>query len=193
MAYTLTATSVRTIWKGTELNNAAIVLYDNSLFINFRDFDFGADGNPCRQWINIKKFDILVHTAEDQEILAALIDNEHFRDDYIGGGVDPDGTRHGPFWTGRISPSSYEQQDHHSVADILNAWLAKCGMLPSALVRAVDDRVIGPVIHATSVYVLRKLDAAAINDYGFIHTEFHEIVLIDRSRNSLLLVVAADD
>lgn len=186
-------TSAPTIRKGKELSNAAIIRYDDSLFINFRDFDFGAEGNPCRQWIDIKEFDILVPTAEDQEVLAALIDNEYFRDDYIGGGVDPDGTRHGPFWTVHISPSSYERQDHHSVADILNAWLAKCGALPPALVRAVDDRVIDPSIHATSVYVLRKLDSAAINDYGFIHTEFHEIVLIDRSSNILLLVVAADD
>ena len=193
MAYPLKPTSAPTIRKGKELSNAAIIRYNDSLFINFRDFDFGEEGNPCRQWIDIKKFDILVPTAEDQEVLTALIDNEYFRDDYIGGGVDPEGTRHGPFWTSHISPSSYEQRDQHSVADILNAWLARCGVLPPALVRAVDDRVIGPAIHASSVYVLRKLDAAAINDYGFIHTEFHEIVLIDRSSNSLLLVVAADD
>ncbi|QIS05972.1 hypothetical protein F5X71_29945 [Nocardia brasiliensis] len=46
---------------------------------------------------------------------------------------------------------------------------------------------------ATSRYLLRDLGSSAVNDYGDLHREFHEIVLIDKKERSVLLTVLSDD
>lgn len=46
---------------------------------------------------------------------------------------------------------------------------------------------------ATSRYALGALPESALHDYGPIHIEFHELVLIGRSLGTLALLVAADD
>ncbi|WP_254876131.1 hypothetical protein [Streptomyces sp. CAI-85] len=46
---------------------------------------------------------------------------------------------------------------------------------------------------ADGVYYLGELGDEAIHDWGRVHDEFHEFVIIDRAGEQLTLVVAADD
>lgn len=167
--------------------------YKGSSFINFRDFDFGEGGNPSWQWIDIKLFAIAAPAASDSDLLAALIADEGFRDDYIGSGVDPDGTRHGPYWIDQITPDSYTPASAEAVVALVTRWVDQCGVVPDALRQVIERDVFAPVRTATSIMTLPRLEDSAINDYGFIHTEFHEIVTIDKTNQVLRLIVAADD
>lgn len=175
------------------MQTAATLEYEGSSFINFRDFDFPEGGNPSRQWIDIKQFAITETSPADRELVSALIADQHFRDDYIGGGVDPAGTRHGPYWIDRISPDSYLPASTDAVITLVTEWVEQCGAVPDALRQVTDEKVFGPTRTATHIVTLPRLDASAVNDYGFIHTEFHEIVTIDTTDRTLRLIVAADD
>ncbi|WP_227996092.1 hypothetical protein [Nocardia australiensis] len=170
-----------------------VLEYDRTSLVNFRDFEFDAGSSHCYQWIDVKRFNISEPESDDRAILAALVDSIQFRDDYIGGGVDPKGTRHGPYWRNRIDSDKYDPADTATAVDLLKRWTTRCGNIPPALQDAIEKQVLDPIRRSTSRYILGKLDGSAVNDYGFIHTEFHELFLIDRVSNSTLLVVAADD
>lgn len=167
--------------------------YEATSFINFRDFDFAEGGNPSRQWIDVKRFTIAEPPAADRDLLSALIDNQHFRDDYIGGGVDPAGTRHGPYRIDRITPDSYTHVSADSAVALVTRWVDQCGVVPDVLRQVIGREVFEPARTATAIVTLPRLDASAVDDYGLIHTEFHEIVTIDTTGRTLRLIVAADD
>lgn len=175
------------------MQTSANLEYEGSSFINFRDFDFEDGGNPMRQWIDIKRFTITAPAGSDHDLLAALIGNEYFRDDYIGGGVDRAGTRHGPYWIDRIIPESYTSVSVESVVALVTRWVDQCGVVPDALRQVIEREVFVPARAATSIMLLPRLGDLAVNDYGFIHTEFHEIITIDTTSRTLRLTVAADD
>ncbi|WP_039828329.1 hypothetical protein [Nocardia testacea] len=175
------------------MQTSADLEYEGTSFINFRDFDFPEGGNPSRQWIDIKQFTITAPPPADRDLLSALIGDQQFRDDYIGGGVDPQGTRHGPYWIDRITPDSYTPASADSVIALVTRWVDQCGIVPDALRQAIDQEVFGPARTATHIVTLPRLDASAVNDYGFIHNEFHEIIRIDTVGRTLRLTVAADD
>ena len=118
---------------------------------------------------------------------------EHFRDDHIGSGVDPSGTRHGPYWIDRITPDTYTPASADSVIALVTRWVDQCGVIPDVLRRTLDQEVFRPARTTTRVVTLPRLDNSAVHDYGFIHTEFHEIVTIDSTHRMLRLIVAADD
>ncbi len=65
--------------------------------------------------------------------------------------------------------------------------------LPAGLVARLDEAVHTPVRRATSRYRLGSLPEDAEHDYGPIHGEFHELVLVDRATGTVVLLVAADD
>jgi len=46
---------------------------------------------------------------------------------------------------------------------------------------------------ATSRYQLEDLGHEAFHDWGGVHTDFYELILIDRTAGVLSLLVAADD
>lgn len=164
---------------------------DGSL-LNFRDFEFGPGGSHCYQWVDIKVFRIDA-VRDDKELLRLLIGAEQFRDGYIGAGVEPAGVVHGPYFREHISPDSYTQVFSESVVDLVTAWVNNCGVVPESLWEAVNRLVFEPVGAADSLFLLRRLDPSTVVDYGFIHTEFHEIVTIDRTERIVQLIVAADD
>ncbi|WP_280425880.1 hypothetical protein [Nocardia carnea] len=175
------------------MQTSANLEYQGTSFINFRDFDLPEGGNPSRQWIDIKQFAITGTPPADRELLSALIGDQHFRDDYLGGDVDPAGTRHGPYWIDRISADSYLPASADSVTTLVTEWVDQCSVVPDALRQVIDRKVFGPARTATHIVVLPRLDASAVNDYGFIHTDFHEIITIDTTGRTLRLIVAADD
>lgn len=146
-----------------------------------------------RQWIDIKRFTITAPVGSDHDPLAALIGNEYFRDDYIGGGVDPVGVCHGPYWLERITPESYTPVSAESLVALVTRWVDQCGVVPDALRQVIEQEVFIPARAATTIMLLPRLGDSAVNDYGFIHTEFHEIVTIDTASRTLRLIAAADD
>lgn len=141
----------------------------------------------------MKEFRIHDPYASDQQILLAITRAEEFRDDYIGAGIDPASDHHGPYWLDHITPVSYTLTSADSTKEILRKWIGNCGIIPSSLQLEVEKKIFQPIHDAASLYVLNDLDQSAINEFGFIHTEFHEVISIDRDKQSVMLIVAADD
>jgi hypothetical protein len=166
--------------------------YRDQVFINFRDF-FRRSLDHAFRWVDLKRFCLPRTARSDTQILDALIRHVQFRDDYAGGGVDPVGTRHGPYWLDRISVDAYELVDETRATCVLHVWASQYGELSQTLKVALERDVHSLVRAATSRYRLMALGEDALHDWGGVHCEFHELVVIDRSTNSLALIVAADD
>ncbi|NLU83611.1 hypothetical protein [Rhodococcus sp. HNM0569] len=167
--------------------------YERRSFINFRAFSFGEGSHHRNQWIDVKCFRMLDRELDDRSILAAMIGQVEFRDDYVGGGADPAGTRHGPYWLHSITPDQYRPTDGADTIQLLRRWTAPCGVLPDAFEDAIERAFRVLVRGAARVYTLAQLHGPWVHDYGDIHTEFHEIVVIGRKLGQVVLAVAADD
>lgn len=164
----------------------------DSPFINFRDYKFAESSAHGYRWIDIKRFRLPSPAPEDRALLAALIAHPQFRDTYDGSGVQ-DWPRHGQWRLDRITPEAYRPVDAAAAGTVIRSWADQHGPIPKALSQAVQEQVHTPINTATSTYLLGPLPDDARHDYGPIHIDFHELVLIDRPANSLTLLVAADD
>lgn len=162
--------------------------YLDRTFVNFREFRFA---NHARRWLDIKRFSM--PDAGDARLLRALMGHEQFRDDYAGGGVEAGGLRHGPYWLRNISPAAYARTDERDADATLRDWAAQFGPLPAALSARLEREVHPLVSGATGRYRLSDLGHEAFHDWGGVHGDFHELVLIDRPARLLSLLVAADD
>ncbi|MFE7760452.1 hypothetical protein [Streptomyces sp. NPDC057438] len=130
---------------------------------------------------------------DDSGLLAALIGHERFRDDYAGGGVLPDGARHGPYWLRVITPDLDELVSEEHAARILREWVEPLLEVSTELESDMRREVFDRLAVADALYHLSELGDEALHDWGRVHDCFHELVLIDRSAGQLTLVVAADD
>ncbi|MEV0850387.1 hypothetical protein AB0J21_31760 [Streptomyces sp. NPDC049954] len=110
-----------------------------------------------------------------------------------GGGVLPDGPRHGPYWLRSITPGRYEPVSQERAVEILREWAAPVRDVPTALEAELQREVFGRLLAADAVHCLRALGEEATHDWGRVHDCFHEFVLIDRSAGQIALLVAADD
>ncbi|MGW7182818.1 hypothetical protein ACWGII_19125 [Streptomyces sp. NPDC054855] len=164
----------------------------DSPFVNFRDFGFSDRRGHGYRWVHIKRFHLPLTSLDDQGLLAALIAHPEFRDTYDGAGLwlEP---RHGQWWSDRITPSTYTAVDEASATGTIRTWTTSGVPLPPDLDARLQEAVYAPIRHATSRYALGTLPEDAHHDYGPIHIEFHELVLIDRRLGTLTLLVAADD
>ncbi|MEV0331354.1 hypothetical protein [Nocardia sp. NPDC050717] len=162
-------------------------------FINFRDYDFEAGSRHCFQWVDVRKFKLPNHTSSDTEVITRVINSVEYRDDYVGGGIDPDGSRHGPYWLHSLSPDSFDPTSAGDALEVLYTWLRNCGRLPANLEAELETHVIEPITSSESVYILRELDESAFNDYGNLHIEFHELIAIDRPARIATVIVLTDD
>lgn len=168
------------------------LVYLDQVFVNFRDFFKGSADHGFR-WVDLKRFRLPPVAASDERLVNALIRHDQFRDDYAGGGVDPGGVRHGPYWLDRVTGDAYEPVDERTAIDELHVWARQYGDLPPTLDATLERDVYPPVRAATSRYRLKALGEDAHHDWGFVHDEFHELVVIDRDSTSMALLVAADD
>ncbi|MFD4355731.1 hypothetical protein ACFWPX_24475 [Nocardia sp. NPDC058518] len=141
----------------------------------------------------MRTFKIAQGDTANDAIISNVIDTVEYRDDYVGGGIDPDGIRHGPYWISSISPSSFDEIGATSATDIFYKWLLNCGTIPPSLTNELEQSVVNAIARSESVYVLKKLDETAINDYGNLHMEFHELIAIDRTSDKVALIVLTDD
>ncbi|PJM97911.1 hypothetical protein CG740_38570 [Streptomyces sp. CB01201] len=164
----------------------------DSPFINFKDFDFPGGRGHGYRWVQIKRFHLPPGSPTDQDLLTALIAHPEFRDTYDGAGLwlEP---RHGQWWADRITPGTYEAVGEPSATGTIRAWATSGASLPPDLNARLQEAVYTPIRQATSRYALGALPEDAHHDYGPIHNEFHELVLIDHHLGTLALLVAADD
>ncbi|MHC5262076.1 hypothetical protein ACYSUO_29665 [Streptomyces sp. UC4497] len=164
----------------------------DSPFINFKDYDFPDGQGHGYRWVHIKRFHLPLGSPTDQDLLTALIAHPEFRDTYDGAGLwlEP---RHGQWSADRITPGTYAAVDESSAISTISAWANNGAPLPSDLTARLQEAAYTPIRQATSRYALGSLPEDAHHDYGPIHIEFHELVLIDRRLGVLALLVAADD
>ncbi|MFD4434148.1 hypothetical protein [Nocardia sp. NPDC058497] len=167
--------------------------YIGMKFINFRDYDFEPGGRHCFQWVDVRTFMIPDSAANDDAVIDEVLRTVEYRDDYVGGGIDVDGIRHGPYWISSLSPSSFDLIDHKDAVDVLDRWLQNCGLVPAALRAELGSSVNDALAGADSIYLLKDLGDSAKNDYGNLHMEFHELMAIDRSAKVVSLIVLTDD
>lgn len=167
--------------------------HEGSAFVNFRHFDFAEPYAHAYRWLDVKRFRLPAPDATERELLAALIAHEQFRDDYAGGGVDPDGTRHGEYWLRLVTPDAYEPIGRERAGRLLETWAEQYGPLPGPLAEALRREAYGALAEADAVHHLNGLGEDEYHDWASVHGEFHELVLVDRRAGRLTLLVAADD
>ncbi|MDX2707731.1 hypothetical protein PV350_33515 [Streptomyces sp. PA03-6a] len=161
-------------------------------FVNFRDHAFQDAGGHAFRWVSLKAFRF-PPGAGDRELLGALIAHEQFRDDYAGGDVEPDGTRHGPYRLDRISPGAYRPVAPADAIRTLRGWAARYGRVPTSLEAVLEERVHRVIGPGTACHRLADLGRDAFHDWGGVHCAFHEYVVVDHAHAALTLLVAADD
>lgn len=167
--------------------------HEASAFINFRNYKFQDPRSHGYRWVDIKHLRIPAELGEAQELLAALIGHEQFRDDYAGGGVLSEGSRHGPYRLSLVTPDVYETVSREKSTHILWGWVNKFGDMPGRLEADLQQEVFDRLAAAEHIYYLSGFGDEAIHDWGRVHEDFHEFVLIDRSAGRITLLVAADD
>ncbi|MER5963480.1 hypothetical protein [Streptomyces sp. NPDC002057] len=165
---------------------------DNT-FINFRNYEYQDSRSPAFRWVDVKRLRLPAESLGDTQLLAELIGHEQFRDDYAGGGVLPEGIRHGPYWVRAVTPDAYQPLDHRESDRILRTWANQFEDVPVDLATDLQREVFDRLASAEPIYYLSELGDEAIHDWGGVHSEFHEFVLIDRARGLITLLVAADD
>ncbi|GAA1383422.1 hypothetical protein GCM10009639_03680 [Kitasatospora putterlickiae] len=175
----------------TTVESAPALVYLDSPFINFRDFDFG-EGSHGYRWIDAKRFQLSPEVRDDRDVLAALIAHPQFRDTYDGAGVQ-DWPRHGQWWLDHIAPDAYATVDAETAVDVIHSWAYQHGDVPESLASRLRQEICTPIRKATSRHLLGQLPEDAFHDYGPVHIDYHELVLIDRPAATLTLLVAADD
>ncbi|MFF9645286.1 hypothetical protein [Kitasatospora aureofaciens] len=161
-------------------------------FVNFRDHPFSDGQGHGFRWVDLKAFRF-PQDSQDPDLLTAVVAHEQFRDDYAGGGVDPDGSRHGPYWLHAVKPDEYQSVSKVETALVLEEWANQYGCLPNSLEDALKETLLTAVESASRIYRLRDLGSGAFHDWGGVHRDFHEFVAIDDDRQVLTLLVAADD
>lgn len=166
--------------------------HEGSAFINFRRYVPDPKVHGFR-WVDIKQFRFSAESVDDRGLLAALIGHEQFRDDYAGGGVLPEGLRHGPYWLRLITSDMYEPISQEKAVQILREWVDPLWDEPTELEADLQRGVFDRLAAADGIYYLSELGDEAIHDWGRVHEYFHEFVLIDRSLGQITLIVAADD
>lgn len=169
------------------------ITHEGSAFVNFRDYRFEDGQAHAFRWVDAKRLRLSAAPVGDRELLAALIGHEQFRDDYAGGGVFPEETRHGPYWRKLVTPDVYEAVTREQSEIVLRDWANQFGPVSAELEAELRRVVFDPLAAADCVYSLSGLGNEAFHDWGGVHCEFHEFVFIDRSAGRITLLVAADD
>ncbi|MET7671759.1 hypothetical protein [Micromonospora luteifusca] len=155
-------------------------------FINF--------ANQTYQWVHVNRYELPETDEPDSALVAALISHEWFGDNYATGpepGGDPD--RHGPYWRERITPDCYDLVDVETAERCQRFWSEQFAPVPAHLTPDLQREVYQPLRAAERVYLLRDLGRSAFHDWGGVHNDFHEFLLVDRAKRTMAQIVAADD
>ncbi|WP_412538712.1 hypothetical protein R8Z50_23010 [Longispora sp. K20-0274] len=164
-----------------------------TLLLEHVDTVFITFANGTYQWVDITRFRPPAEACEDRCLLGLLIAHDLYGDNHAGGEPGTDPTRHGPYWRDRITPDHFDPDAAATAEPQLRTWAEQYAQLREDTRAELERELYAPLRDATTVYRLRDLGTDAFHDWGGVHDEFHELVLIDRTANLLTLVVAADD
>lgn len=170
-----------------------VIRFRDQQVVNFRRFAFPDPAEHGYRWVDVKCFELTAAPPTDRAVLEALITEDRFADDYAGGGIGTDAAIHGPYQLDHITAEAYEGLDTQSAVGVLTSWARQYGSVPADLADALSERVYALIASASSCYKLRDLDKAARHDWAGVHTQFHELVAINRVAGTVALIVAADD
>lgn len=155
-------------------------------FINFQDRSY--------RWVDIKHFRTPPDTAE-QEALALLLTDAHYRDHYTSGDSHekPTDNLHGPYWLDRITPEAFEPVDEHAALKTIADFATDHGDLGADVISKLDRDVYALIRASPIRRRLMDLGKDAFHEFGWVLHDFHELVLLDLVARRLELVVAAID
>lgn len=162
-----------------------LLVYQGEVFINFR---------TSRQWVSIKLFEFPADT-DDYEVLALLVRHVRYRDSYGGTGDKDMETLHGPYWLDAITPEVFSPAAGADVEALIRTWAEYDVPLTEGDRAAMERECYSRIREAMSRYRLPDLRETALHDWGWAigNEGFHEFVLIDRRRDTVVLLVASDD
>lgn len=87
----------------------------------------------------------------------------------------------------------YEAVSREKSELILREWVNRFGVVPAELEADLQREVFDRLAVADRIYYLSGLGGEAFHDWGGVHGEFHELVIINWSAGHITLLVAADD
>jgi hypothetical protein len=152
--------------------------------------------NPAvtRHWVSIKVFE-LPDGVDDRTALALLIAHVRYRDSYAGTGDKDMVTIHGPYWLSAITPDTFVVADPADTDTLIRTWAEYYAPWPEADREAMDREVYSRIAAATVIYELPDIRATAQHDWGEVvgGDGFLELVVINRAKAELALIVASDD
>jgi len=156
-------------------------------FVNFRDGTY--------RWVHLKNFGLPSEIRTPADGLASLLRHVRYRDHYTTDDEhwEDSETLHGPYRLDRISAESYDAIDAEDALRIVREFAELHGGTTEQVLAELD-RVVNPAIRESStVYRLRDLGEEAKHDFGWVLTDFNELVLVDLPARRLALLVAAGD
>lgn len=144
-------------------------------------------------YIAVKTFRSQADRGEAQ-VLEALIEHRHFRDDYVGYGSykRDSGDRHGPYHLDRISIDSFRPVNEGFAEKLVRAYADRFE-LPADQEDALERTVMTPIRCATALYRLRNLEEDAHHESGHILDDFHELVALNRRNGDAALIILCGD
>jgi hypothetical protein len=148
-------------------------------------------------WVSLKQFRI-DPALTDTDLLCALISHWAYHDHYGGqDAIDQDHhSLHGPYRLECIAPDTFRRARAAISESLVQAWAEEASDRSiSPQVQQALDRSVYPLLSDDSLYHLPDLRPEAEYDWGWVvgREAFHEYVAIDRRRDVLTLIVAADD
>ncbi|HEX3425599.1 MAG TPA: hypothetical protein VHT30_05670 [Acidimicrobiales bacterium] len=162
--------------------------------LEYRDRIFIKLGGGTYRWVDLKRFG-LTSDVDDLTALRLLTRHVRYRDHYTSEDSSEldSGNLHGPYWVDHIDEASFEPTLAKSAVARLREWANEWGS-PDEKNLAELDRTVYPIIEtATSVYLLPNLRERAQHEWGRVLGDFLEFVVIDRTDQTLVMVVASDD
>ncbi|WP_433043062.1 hypothetical protein [Dactylosporangium sp. CS-033363] len=149
--------------------------------------------NDTFRWVDVLRFPLPAPPPDDRSCLDLLIRHAWYGTSYTGGEPGGDPERHGRYKRECITAESFDPIEPDPAERWLRGWSVQWAPLAAAIAEGLERDVYAPMRAADRVFRLRELGDQAVHDAGWLLTEFHELVLLDRTAGALLLVVAAED
>ena len=151
-------------------------------------------GSRTYRWLDLERFSLAVQLS-DNDALRALLKHERYQDHYATDEANwtPTGDLHGPYRLGAIGVEAFEAVSPSDVRQTLHRWASEWDGATAEGHASVLAASGSALPDGAPTFRLIDLGESAQHDFGWVLGDFHEFVVIDRSVNTLTLVVASDD
>ena len=159
--------------------------YTGHTLIRFDDHSY--------RWFSVKRF-AWDGAGDDSTVLGALIEHWRYRDHYASPNSHEQdaGDIHGPYRLAAIAPAEFVPVGADEAAALVEEFCGLYDCLPRPEVREQIAASILSWLGRSSWYRLRDLPDA-LHEWGWVLTEFRELVAISREASEVLSVVMAID